>query len=45
MTYSGNKVFATFEHERQQQVNMKYARFLDAIEKKPESRRQDLSSF
>ncbi|KAI5951785.1 ROM2 [Candida jiufengensis] len=43
--YSGNKVFATFEHERQQQVNMKYARFLDAIEKKPESRRQDLSSF
>ncbi|KAK6894033.1 RHO1 GDP-GTP exchange protein 2 [Candida tropicalis] len=45
ITYSGNKVFATFEHERQQQVNMKYARFLDAIEKKPESRRQDLSSF
>ncbi|KHC82173.1 hypothetical protein MGS_01724 [Candida albicans P78042] len=45
VTYSGNKVFATFEHERQQQVNMKYARFLDAIEKKPESRRQDLSSF
>ena len=43
--YSGNKVFATFEHERQQQVNVKYARFLDAIEKKPESRRQDLSSF
>ncbi|KAI5954012.1 ROM2 [Candida margitis] len=43
--YSGNKVFATFEHERQQQVNIKYARFLDAIEKKPESRRQDLSSF
>ncbi|CAK9440613.1 uncharacterized protein LODBEIA_P46440 [Lodderomyces beijingensis] len=43
--YSGNKVFATFEHERQQQVNMKYPRFLDAIEKKPESRRQDLSSF
>ncbi|KAG7664648.1 ROM2 [[Candida] subhashii] len=43
--YSGNKVFAAFEHERQQQVNMKYARFLDAIEKKPESRRQDLSSF
>ncbi|KAL6452442.1 ROM2 RHO1 GDP-GTP exchange protein 2 [Candida maltosa Xu316] len=45
VTYSGNKIFATFEHERQQQVNMKYARFLDAIEKKPESRRQDLSSF
>lgn len=43
--YSGNKVFASFEHERQQQVNMKYARFLDAIEKKPESRKQDLSSF
>ncbi|CAI5756552.1 unnamed protein product [Candida verbasci] len=43
--YSGNKVFASFEHERQQSVNMKYARFLDAIEKKPESRRQDLSSF
>lgn len=36
--YSGNKVFATFEHERQQQVNIKYARFLDAIEKKPESK-------
>ncbi|ABN64294.1 Gdp-GTP Exchange Protein (GEP) for the Rho1p Small GTP-binding Protein [Scheffersomyces stipitis CBS 6054] len=43
--YSGNKVFASFEHERQQQVNMRYARFLDAIEKKPESRKQDLSSF
>ena len=43
--YSGNKVFASFEHERQQQVNIKYARFLDAIEKKPESRKQDLSSF
>lgn len=43
--YSGNKVFASFEHERQQQVNLKYARFLDAIEKKPESRKQDLSSF
>lgn len=43
--YSGNKVFASFEHERQQQVNMKYARFLEAIEKKPESRKQDLSSF
>ncbi|PVH14276.1 uncharacterized protein CXQ87_002404 [Candidozyma duobushaemuli] len=43
--YSGNKVFASFEHERQQQVNVKYARFLDAIEKKPESRKQDLSSF
>lgn len=43
--YSGNKVFASFEHERQQQVNLKYARFLEAIEKKPESRRQDLSSF
>ncbi|CAN3373416.1 RHO1 GDP-GTP exchange protein 2 [Diutina rugosa] len=43
--YSGNKVFASFEHERQQQVNPKYARFLDAIEKKPESRKQDLSSF
>ncbi len=43
--YSGNKVFASFEHERQQQVNMKYARFLDAIEKKPESRKQDLLSF
>lgn len=43
--YSGNKVFASFEHERQQQVNIKYARFLEAIEKKPESRKQDLSSF
>lgn len=43
--YSGNKVFASFEHERQQQVNMKYSRFLEAIEKKPESRKQDLSSF
>lgn len=43
--YSGNKVFASFEHERQQQVNMKYARFLEAIEKKPESRKQDFSSF
>lgn len=43
--YSGNKVFASFEHERQQQVNMRYASFLDAIEKRPESRRQDLSSF
>lgn len=43
--YSGNKVFASFEHERQQQVNMKYARFLEAIEKKPELRKQDLSSF
>jgi len=43
--YTGNKVFASFEHERQQQVNMKYARFLDTIEKKPESRRQDLSGF
>lgn len=43
--YSGNKVFASFEHERQQQVNLKYARFLEAIEKKPESRKQDLSSF
>lgn len=43
--YSGNKVFASFEHERQQLVNMKYARFLDAIEKKPELRKQDLSSF
>lgn len=43
--YSGNKVFASFEHERQQQVNIKYARFLEAIEKKPESRRQDFSSF
>lgn len=43
--YSGNKVFAGFEHERQLQVNMKYARFLDAIEKKPESRKQDLASF
>lgn len=43
--YSGNKVFASFEHERQQQVNVKYARFLEAIEKKPESRKQDLSSF
>lgn len=43
--YSGNKVFASFEHERQQQVNFKYARFLDAIERKPESRKQDLSSF
>lgn len=43
--YSGNKVFASFEHERQQQVNAKYARFLETIEKKPESRKQDLSSF
>lgn len=43
--YLGNKVFANFEHERQQQVNPKYARFLDAIEKKPELRKQDLSSF
>lgn len=43
--YSGNKVFASFEHERQQQVNMRYASFLDAIEKRPESRKQDLSSF
>lgn len=43
--YSGNKVFASFEHERQQQVNVKYSRFLEAIEKKPESRKQDLSSF
>lgn len=43
--YSGNKVFASFEHERQQQVNVKYARFLEAIEKKPESRKQDFSSF
>lgn len=43
--YSGNKVFASFEHERQQQVNPRYARFLETIEKKPESRRQDLSSF
>ncbi|KAM9918015.1 hypothetical protein OXX59_008956 [Metschnikowia pulcherrima] len=43
--YSGNKVFASFEHERQQQVNLKYARFLEAIEKKPESRKQDFSSF
>lgn len=43
--YLGNKVFANFEHERQQQVNPKYARFLDAIEKKPELRKQDLLSF
>lgn len=43
--YSGNKVFASFEHERQQQVNMRYASFLEAIEKRPESRKQDLSSF
>lgn len=43
--YGGNKVFASFEHERQQQVNMRYASFLDAIEKRPESRKQDLSSF
>ena len=43
--YSGNKVFASFEHERQQQVNMRYSSFLEAIEKRPESRKQDLSSF
>lgn len=43
--YSGNKVFASFENERQQQVNMRYASFLDAIEKRPELRKQDLSSF
>lgn len=45
MEYSGNKVFASYEHERQQQVNFKYARFLESIEKRPESRKQDLSSF
>lgn len=45
MEYSGNKVFASYEHERQQQVNFKYARFLEATEKRPESRKQDLSSF
>ncbi|KAG7191876.1 RHO1 GDP-GTP exchange protein 2 [Scheffersomyces spartinae] len=43
--YSGNKVFASYEHERQQQVNIKYSRFLEAIEKKPESRKQDLTAF
>lgn len=43
--YLGNKVFASFEHERQQQVNLKYARFLTTIGKKAESRKQDLSSF
>lgn len=43
--YSGNKVFATFEHERQQQVNPRYVKFLEIIEKKPESRKQNLSSF
>lgn len=43
--YSGNKVFASYEHERQQQVNVKYSRFLEAIEKKPESRKQDLTAF
>lgn len=45
MEYSGNKVFASYEHERQQQVNFKYARFLESTEKRPESRKQDLSSF
>ena len=39
--YLGNKVFASFEHERQQLVNFKYARFLETIEKKPELRKQD----
>ncbi|EGW33466.1 Gdp-GTP exchange protein for the Rho1p small GTP-binding protein [Spathaspora passalidarum NRRL Y-27907] len=43
--YSGNKVFATFEHERQQQVNPRYSAFLDKVERQAESRRQDLSSF
>lgn len=43
--YSGNKVFASFENERQQQVNFRYARFLDALERRPESKRQDLSSL
>lgn len=45
MEYSGNKVFASYEHERQQQVNLKYARFLESTDKRPESRKQDLSSF
>ncbi|KAK6198157.1 putative rho1 gdp-gtp exchange protein 2 [Scheffersomyces amazonensis] len=45
IAYAGNHVFATHEHERQLRVNERYSKFIEETKSKPESRKQDLTSF
>ncbi|KAK6464495.1 CNH domain-containing protein [Scheffersomyces coipomensis] len=45
IAYAGNHVFATHEHERQQRVNERYSKFIEETKSRPESRKQDLTSF